>query len=246
MRRVLVTGARAKTGAPLSELLAQRRDVEVLGGSSDPARVTQPGVRPVRFSWDDAGTWPAAVDTVDAVFVVRPDREDAPELVAQLVEATPSDAHVVLLSELDDGYFGPDDWAPRVERAVREGGRSWTVLRPGWFMQVFTDSRFWRAEIAEHGRLSFPSGGQAVSWIDARDIAAVAVAALLEDGHAGQVHELTGPEALTLPQTAELLSRAVGRPVEHVEISLEEALAGTDQRVSSSGRGSSGPSRRPW
>lgn len=228
MRSVLITGARGKTGAPLAGLLAEQPDVRVRGGSRDPTRVERPDVDPVLFSWSDVSTWPAAVRGIDAVFIVRPDRADAPELIARLVALTSPQAHIVLLSEVDGGYFAPDDWALRVERVVRDSDRTWTVLRPGWFMQVFTDGRFMLNDLLEYGRLPFPSGGEPVSWIDTRDIAAVAARALLDSGHEGLVYELTGPEALTLPRTAELLSEAVGRPVRHVELSMEEALAGSE------------------
>lgn len=134
----------------------------------------------------------------------------------------------MLLSEFDIEYFAAEDWAPRVERAVRDSARTWTVLRPGWFMQVFTDSRFWLGDLVEHGRLPFPSGGQPVSWIDARDIGAVAARALLDTRHEGRIYELSGPAALTLPRTADVLAEAVGRPVEHVELSMEEAVADTE------------------
>lgn len=229
MTRVLITGGRAKTGAPLAALLAQRPGVEVLGGTSDPDRLQVQGVVPVAFSWDDPATGAAAVRDVDAVFVVRPDRADAPELLADLLAATPRHAHVVLLSELDNGYFGEQDWAPRVERVLRDAARTWTVLRPGWYMQVFTDPRFLLEDLVEDGRLPFPGGGQAVAWIDARDIAAVAEQALLDPGrHHGHTYDLTGPEALTLPQTAELLAPLAGGPVEHVELSMEQAVAGRE------------------
>ncbi|NHC15843.1 Rossmann-fold NAD(P)-binding domain-containing protein [Motilibacter deserti] len=228
MARVLLTGVRGKTGAPLAELLAARPGVEVLGGSSSPAEVRIDGVRPTAFSWDDPAGWPAAVDSVDAVYVVRPDRADAPELVRALLDVLPEPARVVLLSEQDADYPGPGGWAPRVERAIRESGRKWTVLRPSWFMQVFTDPRFYVDDIADTGELEFASGGAAIAWIDARDIAAVAERALLEPGHAGAVYEITGPEALSLPQTATLLSEAAGRPVVHREVGIDEAVAGSE------------------
>ncbi len=223
--RVLISGVRAKTGAPLAEILRDRPDLEILGGATHPDRINLPGIQPVAFDWDDKSTWSRAVQEVDAVFVVRPDRADAPDLIAEVLAATASSTHVVLLSEVDGGYFSPDDWAPRVERAVHDSGRPWTVLRPGWFMQVFTDRRFLLDDLVEHGRLAFPSGGQPVSWIDTRDIASVAARALLEPGHDGRTHELTGPEALTLPRTAELLASGLGRPVEFVELTMDEALA---------------------
>lgn len=216
MTRILVTGVRGKTGVPLAGLLSAR-GATVLGGSSDPATVDRPGVEPVRFDWDAADTW---ASDADAVYLVRPDRADAPELVAAFLERLPASTGVVLLSGQDAVPAGPEDWSARVEDAVRRGGHRWTILRPSWFMQVFTDPRFYRDDLAS-GTLPFPGGGAAVAWIDARDIAAVAAVALTEDGHEGQVHEITGPAALTLPETAAVLG------VTHREISIEEAVAGT-------------------
>lgn len=224
MTRLLLTGVRGKTGVPLATGLAARPDVDVLGGSSDPGAVRLEGVRPVPFSWDERGGWADALSGVDAVYVVRPDREDAPGLVEALVAATPPRTRIVLLSERNAGDLDPGGWATRVEDAVRRGGRPWTILRPGWFMQVLVDPRFYLDEIRAGG-LSFPSGGSALAWIDARDIAAVAERALLEPGHDGAIHELTGPEAVSLPRTVALLADALGRPVEHREPTVDEAVA---------------------
>lgn len=228
MTRTLVTGIRGKTGSPLAQMLAARPDVEVLGGSSDPSTVTVAGVRPVTLSWDDPSGWPAATDGVDAVYVVRPDRPDAPDLVGALLDRTPGDARVVLLSERKADYPGLGGWAMAVERAVRDSGRAWTILRPSWFMQVFTDPRFYLDVVARGGELPFASGGADVAWIDARDIAAVAERALLADGHVGRTYEISGPEALSLPRTAELLSEATGHPVTHRETTVDEELSGTE------------------
>ncbi|WP_114559392.1 NAD(P)H-binding protein [Desertihabitans aurantiacus] len=227
MHRVLITGVRAKTGAPLATLLADRADVEVRGGTSDPSRVDVPGVGAVRFTWDDPASWEAATAGVDGIFVVRPDRPDAPELITALLAAAPAQAHVVLLSELDGGYFDHDAWALRVERAVQDSGHTWTVLRPGWFMQVFSDQRFYLDPL-RNGQLAFPSGGQPVAWIDARDIADVAARALLDPVHRSRTYDLTGPEALTLAETAEVLGAALGHRVEPVEPTMEEALEGRE------------------
>jgi uncharacterized protein YbjT (DUF2867 family) len=225
MTRILITGVRGKTGLPLARSLAARADVEVRGGSSDPASVALDGVVATGFSWDDPAGWAPAAEAVDAAYVVRPDRPDAPELVAAFLEVLPAPARVVLLSERDSDSFGPDGWSERVERAVRESGHPWTAVRPSWFMDVLSDPRFFRDEVAR-GRLPFAARGGVVAWIDARDIAAVVEEALLGEGHDGQAYELTGPASLSLPATAAVLAEALGRPVEHVEVSLEEALEG--------------------
>ncbi|SCG68269.1 NAD(P)H-binding protein [Micromonospora humi] len=229
--RVLVTGVRGKTGLPLAKLLVARRGVEVRGGSGDPSTVGVSGVRPTAFSWDEPAGWAAATDGVDAVYVVRPDRADAPDLVRALLAGTAPGTRVVLLSDSDGGHPGSDHpagWAPSVERVVHGSGRPWTILRPGWFMQVFTDPRFYRHQIAEAGELPFPSGDAGVAWIDARDIAAVAERALIEDGHVGRTYRLSGPESLSLPRTAQLLSAAAGHPVIHRDVTVDEAVAGSE------------------
>ncbi|MBR7742026.1 nucleoside-diphosphate sugar epimerase [Phycicoccus sp. BSK3Z-2] len=228
MDRVLVTGVRGKTGVPLAALLAARGGVEVRGGSSDPRSVDLPGVVPTAFSWDDPDGWRAAADDVDAVFVVRPDRLDAPDLVAGLLGVLPPHVHVVLLSERRAEETGGHDWAVRVERAVTSREGSWTVLRPGWFMQVLTDPRFFRDLVLDDGALPFPSRGARLAWVDVRDIAAVAAEALLApDVHDGVTYEITGPEPLSLPETAALLAAATGREVEHRDVTDAEALEGT-------------------
>lgn len=165
--------------------------------------------------------------------MVRPDRADAPELIGALLAQVSPRTEVVLLSDQDGGNPGADQpgpvgWAARVERAVRDSGRPWTILRPGWFMQVFTDRRFYRDQINGAGELPFPSGDALMAWIDARDIAAVAERALLDAGHAGQTYQISGPEALSLSRTAELLSVVAGRPVTHLDVTIDEAVAGSE------------------
>ncbi|GIJ36418.1 NAD(P)H-binding protein [Micromonospora sediminimaris] len=224
--RVLVTGVRGKTGMPLARLLVAQEGVDVLGGSSNPTSVDIDGVRPTAFSWNDPSGWKAATEGVDAMYIVRPDRADAPDLIGALLDETPAGARIVLLSEQDADYMGTDGWAPRAEQAVRDSGHAWTILRPSWFMQVFTDPRFYRDQITD-GLLPFSSGGASLAWIDARDIAAVAERALRNEEHAGRVYELTGPEALSLPHTAELLSAAAGRTVTVRELTIDEVVDGT-------------------
>lgn len=223
--RVLITGVRGKTGSALADRLAARDDVELWGGSSDPALVDRDRVVPVELSWDRPDGWARANDGVDAVFVVVPLREDAPALVASYLDATPESTHVVLLSERDPEHSGPRGWSATVERAVRESGRSWTMLRPGWFMQVLTDPRFYADQIAD-GRFPFPHADARMAWIDTRDIAEVAELALTDERHAGQAYELSGPEAVPPARTATVLSAALGRTVRYTELGTEKSLEG--------------------
>lgn len=231
--RVLITGVRGKTGRPLADLLVARDGVEVRGGTARPDELDLPGVEPVAFAWEDPATWAGAAEGVDAVFVVRPDHVDAPALVAGLLDAVGPTARVVLVSDRAAGSAGAGGaWAQRVEDVVRSGGRPWVVLRPSWFLQVLTDPRFVLDDVRA-GTLPFSAGDAAVAWIDARDIAAVAEQALLDPRLDGRVLELTGPEALTLPETAAALTEGLGltegRGVVHVDLDVADVGEGLSE-----------------
>jgi uncharacterized protein YbjT (DUF2867 family) len=224
---VLVTGVRGKTGRALAAQLAAR-GTPVRGGSSDPDRVEVAGASPVAFDWAKPATWADALDGVDAVYLVRPDIEDAAERVAAFVAGVPRGARVVLLSELGAEQLPPGHWVARVERSVVDGGRPWTLLRPNWFHQVLTDDRFFRSDIADRGVLSVPSGGAAIGWVDTRDIAAVAVEALTAPGHEEAAYTLTGPGPLRVDEVARLVGAAAGREVRALDPPAAEAIAGAE------------------
>jgi uncharacterized protein YbjT (DUF2867 family) len=221
---VLVTGARGKTGREVVGQLAARR-LPVRAGTSAPGEAAGTA-HPVMFDWDDPATWREALAGVDTVYLMRPDVEDASARVGELVTMAP-DAHVVLLSEQGAEDLEDTSWERSAELAVTERARTWTLLRPSWFHQVLTDPRYYLGSIREDGVLSLPTGGARISFVDARNIAAVAVSALLDrDGSAGAAYEITGPEPLTLKEVADLLTAASGRAVVAADPPIEEAVAG--------------------
>jgi uncharacterized protein YbjT (DUF2867 family) len=225
---VLVTGARGKTGREVVNQLRGFPDLVVRAGSSQPAREPAAAVRPVRFDWNDQATWHGAVEGADAIYLMRPDLPDAPELVAGLVDLNP-DAHVVLLSEQGAELLPSNHWVRRVEEAVMRRTASWTLLRPSWFQQVLTDPRFYRAAIRTDRVLSLPSGGADIAWVDARDIAEIAVAALVSSvDHRGRSYTITGPEAVGVAAVAAELSARLGYPVRAADPPVTEALQGLD------------------
>ncbi|MGW2857326.1 NAD(P)H-binding protein, partial [Streptomyces sp. NPDC001215] len=95
-------------------------------------------------------------------------------------------------------------------------GVDWTILRPQWFAQNFSEGP-WRAGILA-GALAVPTGDGRTPFIDAQDIAEVAVAALTDDRHSGQVYDLTGPRAISFADATDLIARATGRTIRHVDI----------------------------
>ncbi|WP_026911732.1 NAD(P)H-binding protein [Patulibacter minatonensis] len=212
-RPVLVLGATGKTGRRVADRL-RARGVDVRAGS----RSASPA-----FDWDDASTWPAVLDGVRAVYVAYvPDLAvpGAAETVGAFArQATAAGVErIVLLS----GRGEPE--AERAERAVQAAGTPWTVVRCAWFAQNFDESFLLDPVLT--GEVALPVGDVREPFVDVEDIADVAVAALTEDGHAGRLHELTGPEALTFAEAVGAIGAAIGRPVVHTEVPLPGFLAG--------------------
>lgn len=109
-----------------------------------------------------------------------------------------------------------------VERKIEESGMAFTFLRPNLFMQGLLA---FRETIVGQGQFFAAASYAKISAVDVRDIAAVAAAALTQDGHDGKTYDLTGPEALTHGEMAEKLSKAVGREIQYVDVP-EEAMMG--------------------
>ncbi|QQQ76504.1 NAD(P)H-binding protein [Saccharothrix sp. 6-C] len=163
----------------------------------------------VRFDWSDPGTWAGALTGVERVYLMAPHELPVdPGFVAEAVAR--GVRRFVLLSTRGVAEMR-DERLLAAERLVRGSGVGWTVLRPDWFDQNFDEGFFRPAVLA--GELVLPLGDKQQAFVDADDIAAVAVAALTEDGHEGEVYEVTGPESLSFPDALAVLARVTGRRV---------------------------------
>lgn len=229
IRSVFVTGARGKTGREVIRQLATVAGLEVRGGTSKPEGMEADATtQTVRFDWQDAASWPDASGGTDAIYLMRPDLPEADTLAALLIERN-AGSHIVLLSEQGAGELPQDHWARRVEKAVTDGAGSWTILRPSWFQQNFLDERFYLDAVRQDRVLALPSGGAPISWVDTRDVAAVAVRALLDPaGHHGKVYTITGPEGVTLSEVARMLSSATRTTIGYADQPVTEAIEGYD------------------
>ncbi|WP_203993264.1 NmrA family NAD(P)-binding protein [Virgisporangium aurantiacum] len=215
----LILGGTGKTG---------RRIVERLRDAGRPVRAV---ARPL-FDLGDPGTWAPALAGATAAYLVEPDVQAAgahgpdrlPRLVTEAVDA--GVRRLVLLTAGGAGHDGHP--LKPVEEAVRRSGVGWTILRPTWFAQNFSES-MWRPGVLS-GTLALPTGDGRTPFVDADDIASVAVAALTDDRHHEQVYVLTGPRALTFGEAAALISGATGRVVRHVDV---EPAAYTASQVAS-------------
>jgi uncharacterized protein YbjT (DUF2867 family) len=192
----LILGATGKTG---------RRVAQRLNG--------RPLSRTTGFDLDDPATWAEALDGVTGVYLLEPvGKGRLPAFVDRAVAA--GARRLVLLSA--PAAEEQDHPLHAAEQAVRNSGVDWTILRPHWFAQNFSED-FWRPGILD-GVLALPTGDGRVPFVDADDIADVAVAGLTTGGHSGRVYELTGPRALSFGEAVALIGRATGRTVRHLDI----------------------------
>jgi uncharacterized protein YbjT (DUF2867 family) len=180
------------------------------------------GTRPAGANWL-SDTWATALEGVSAAYVsYYPDLAipGAPEAVRSFTELAVESGvqRLVLLSGRGE------EEAQSAEQAVREVGEEagveWTIVRCAWFMQNFDENFLLEPILA--GEVALPSGNVPEPFVDADDIADVAVAALTEDGHAGEIYELTGPRLLTMEEAVGEISRATGRQIRFVPVTLDE------------------------
>jgi uncharacterized protein YbjT (DUF2867 family) len=212
-KTTLVLGGTGKTG---------RRVVERLQARGLPTRVGSRSAEPP-FDWDDRDTWAAALDGVGSVYIsYYPDLAipGAPEAVRAFAELAMDRGvrRLVLLSGRGE------EEAQSAERAVQETGADWTIVRCSWFSQNFSES--YLVEPIADGEVVLPAGPVPEPFVDVDDIADVAVTALTEDGHVGQLYELTGPRLLTFEQAVGEIATATGRQVRYVPVSVDEYSAG--------------------
>ena len=194
---VLVTGARGKIGRRVAAA-ARARGWQVREGS----RAGGPA-----FDLADPDSWPALLDGADAVFLLLPEGVAADP---RFVEQAAAGRRLVLLSSRGIEEMG-DRRLLEAEELVRGTARSWTILRPDWLNQNFSEGIF--ADSVRNGMLSLPVGAARFAFIDTADLGEAAAAALDPQGGAAGTLELTGPEALSFGQACAVLAAASGRPV---------------------------------
>ncbi len=219
---ILVTGSTGKIGQHLIDaLLARGADFKALARSEASTQaLAAKGAAVVRGDLGDPASLGAALQGADRLFLLSSAPRFA-ELEIPALEAARAAGvrHVVKISA-----FGAaaDAASPllrehaKVERWLEASGLAWTILRPNFFMQNWLA---FHAPAIRAGQPVYANAGEArLGWIDTRDVADVAAAALTEPGHEGFVYELTGPEALSHAQVAARLSAALDREVNIVAV----------------------------
>jgi uncharacterized protein YbjT (DUF2867 family) len=209
LQPILVVGSSGKTGSRVVARLAER-GIPVRHGS----RQANPP-----FDWQNPQTWAPALQGVRAVYltyapdIAIPGAVDAVHAFVNLA----SDAgvqRVVLLSGRGE------EEAQAAEAVVQASGIPWTILRCAWFAQNFSENYFLDGVL--QGEVVLPVGNIAEPFVDAEDIADVAVAALSDDGHSGRLYELTGPRLLTFGDAVREIATATGRNITFQSIPAPE------------------------
>jgi len=208
---VLVIGGRGKTGGRVADRLeAKGVDVRLASRASSPA-----------FDWTDRSTWPAAIAGARAAYIVYYPDLATPGAVEAIRDFTAlAIKHGMKRLVLLSGRGEPE--AQAAEEELMRSGADWTVVRASWFAQNFSESLLAPGIIA--GEVHFAADTVLEPFIDADDIADVAVAALTEPGHEGRLYEVTGPRLMTFSQAVEEIARATSRPITYTPLSADAYL----------------------
>lgn len=216
----LVIGATGTTGRRVAAgLIVEGHRVKAAGRRATAVA----GAEGVRFDWNEPASWGEALDGVDRVYLVPPigSSEPAAVMLPFLRQARAAGVHrAVLLSSSAIPAGGPA--VGQVHEALPGLFEQWAVLRPSWFMQNFTGSTPHARSIREDGAILTAAGDGRIGFIDAADIAAVAVRALTDEQAPNTDLILTGPQALSYDDAAATISEVTGRPVVHRRLTFEQ------------------------
>jgi uncharacterized protein YbjT (DUF2867 family) len=204
-KTILVTGGTGKTG---------RRIVEKLRKIGKPTRVGSRSSTPA-FDWNNDSNWDACLENVEAVYIsYAPDlaMPGATDTIQAFVDRAVASGvkRLVVLSGRGE------EEAQACEQIVINSGLEWTVVRASWFFQNFSEGAFIDMVLA--GQITLPAGDILEPFVDVDDIADVATVALSQDGHTGQIYELTGPRLMSFTDIAADLSAACGREINYLDV----------------------------
>ena len=220
---ILVTGASGTVGSEVVKALAVS-GTKVRGGYRSRPRNVPTEVESVALDFEKPETIRPALAGVETVFLlsstVDPERNVVDEAKRAGVKRI---VKLSVFGAAEEGFTFAR-WHRAVERHIEASGVPWTFLRPASFMQNFFN--YMGETIRKESAFYSSAGNGAGAHIDARDIGAVAARVLTVKGHEGKAYELTGPQALTYAQAAEILSRVLGREIRYLPITPEQYRQG--------------------
>jgi len=185
------------------------------------------GVDVVRADLANPASLAQALDGAKAMFLVWPFTDVAltASLAPQVAEIAARHVPRIVYLSAQPAADRPGSFWALVEHAIEQSGAEWTFLRPTGFA---SNTLMWADQIRSGDVVRWPFGAAARSLIDERDIAAVAVRALTQDGHAGSRYLLSGPAVLTQAEQLAAIGRALGRDLTWEELprpAAQQALA---------------------
>ncbi|MEW8505377.1 MAG: NmrA family transcriptional regulator [Candidatus Thiodiazotropha sp.] len=214
---ILIIGKNGKTGSRVEQRLQDLGyTTRGVSRSTDPA-----------FDWERPESWRNAMQGMHGAYVTY-----QPDLAVPAAQRAITDfvalsrevglQHIVLLS--GRGEAG----AQRAEEIVINSGIDWNIVRASWFFQNFSEG--FMLQGIEAGELALPAGDTPEPFVDADDIADVAVAALTRPGLRNRVFELSGPRAMTFSQCMDELSQALGRRVKYSRLAVDDFVADLEEQ----------------
>ncbi|HEY7080751.1 MAG TPA: SDR family oxidoreductase [Nitrososphaeraceae archaeon] len=234
---ILITGATGTVGSEVVKQLlsakGERKNIKVAARSSNDSTFRNLGVQGLELDYNKPDTLSAALSGVDKLFLLTPFQSNMVDLTSNLVnEAKRAGVKYIVKQSVlgaDDSEqaITPSRLHRQAEKVIEESGIPFTFLRPNFFMQNFVT--FYSNFIKTQGAFYVPAGDAKASFVDVRDIAAVAVQALGKNGeskHIGKAYDITGAEALSYGEAAEILSKELAKKVNYVNISDEDTRKG--------------------
>jgi uncharacterized protein YbjT (DUF2867 family) len=216
---ILILGGKGKTG---------RRVVAQLESKGVPVRPASRSSER-RFDWYDESTWPGITSGTHTAYLAPPVGPTGLAQAGRFVKHAADNGlrRVVLLSGRGVGSPGREfavyESGLELEHAVKDSGADWTIVRPAWFMQGFSEDFLHEYVMAGEIRVSAGTGAEA--WIDTEDVGDVMAAVLLDERHTGQAYSISGPRTLTMTEVADELTTATGRQIRYVDLEPDEHVA---------------------
>ena len=227
-KTVLVTGVTGTIGRDVAKLLSKNA-VPVRAGVRDQTKARKQfgtDIALATFDFEDAASFPGALKGAEKVFLLPPLMPNQVEVANAFVDAARRTGvrHIVKLSAMGADASPPytfGKWHAAADRHIRESGLAFTFLRPNSFMQNFMNY------FPPHdGTIYLPWGNGKASFVDTRDIAAVAAEALTSSEHERKTYTLTGPAALGIAEVASILSEVAGREINYIDVPESAARDG--------------------
>jgi uncharacterized protein YbjT (DUF2867 family) len=231
---ILITGATGTVGSEVvKQLSAKGENIIVKAAARSATDNTFENlnrVQVVQLDYDKPDSLAVALKGVDKLFLLTPFQSNMVDLTSNLVsEAKKAKVKYIAKQSVMGADAEPGITPGRLhrqaEKIIEESGIPFTFLRPNFFMQNFVN--YYSNLIRSQGAFYMPAGDAKVSFVDVRDIAAVAVKSLINDNQQkGRAYNITGGEALTYGQAAEILSKAVGKKINYVNVTDQDARKG--------------------